>query len=205
VVPSTPIAPAAAATAALLALHLVAERRGAPLLRAAGKLGASAVFVALGVTVGTGGSFRGPILAALLLSAVGDGLLLSARKSVFLAGLVAFLLAHVAYAVAFAPASRPPALAVLAVVLATLAALRWLWPKAGRLRAPVAAYCAVIAVMVSLALGVPRAGVRAGALLFWLSDLAVARNRFVAPAFANRLVGLPLYYAAQLLLASAAG
>jgi uncharacterized membrane protein YhhN len=196
---------AAAATAALLALHLVADRRGLPALRAAGKLGASAVFVALGLATGTAGPFRGAVLAALLLSALGDGLLLSARKGVFLAGLVAFLLAHVAYAAAFAPASRPSAPAALGVALATGAALRWLWPHAGRLRAPVAAYCAAIAVMLWLALGMGHAGVRAGALLFWLSDLAVARNRFVRPAFANRLVGLPIYYAAQLLLASASG
>ena len=45
----------------------------------------------------------------------------------------------------------------------------------------------------------------AGALLFYLSDLSVARDRFVAPGFANGLVGLPLYYAAQLVLASTVG
>jgi len=52
---------------------------------------------------------------------------------------------------------------------------------------------------------VDRNPIRAGAVLFWLSDLAVARDRFVRPGFVNPLVGLPLYYAAQLLLASAAG
>jgi uncharacterized membrane protein YhhN len=41
-----------------------------------------------------------------------------------------------------------------------------------------------------------------GALLFYVSDLAVARNRFVAPGFANRAWGLPAYYAGQMLLAS---
>jgi hypothetical protein len=38
-------------------------------------------------------------------------------------------------------------------------------------------------------------------LAFYLSDLAVARDRFVARAFVNRLWGLPLYYAAQILFA----
>jgi hypothetical protein len=52
---------------------------------------------------------------------------------------------------------------------------------------------------------VARPGVRAGALLFYLSDLLVARDRFVRPGIVNRVVGLPLYYAAQLLLASAVG
>lgn len=41
----------------------------------------------------------------------------------------------------------------------------------------------------------------AGAFLFFLSDLSVARERFVAPGFANKLWGLPFYYGGQLLLA----
>jgi len=40
-----------------------------------------------------------------------------------------------------------------------------------------------------------------GALMFTASDIAVVRDRFVAPGFANRLWGLPLYYAAQLIIA----
>jgi uncharacterized membrane protein YhhN len=40
-----------------------------------------------------------------------------------------------------------------------------------------------------------------GAALFFASDLAVARNRFVAKAFVNRAWGLPAYYAGQLLIA----
>jgi hypothetical protein len=34
-----------------------------------------------------------------------------------------------------------------------------------------------------------------------VSDLFVARDRFVQPGFVNRLLGLPLYYAAQAMLA----
>ena len=196
---------AATATAALVALHLVGERRDSPALRAAGKLGASAVFVVVGVAAGTDGAFRRAILVALVLSALGDALLLSRRKPLFLGGLVAFLLAHVAYAVAFWPASRPSALAGGAILVATAQVLGWLWPHAGELRPAVVAYAGVIAAMVWLALGVDRNPIRAGAVLFWLSDLAVARDRFVRPGFVNPLVGLPLYYAAQLLLASAAG
>ena len=41
-----------------------------------------------------------------------------------------------------------------------------------------------------------------GAIAFYLSDLSVARDRFVTPAFYNRLWGLPLYYAAQFVLAA---
>ena len=39
------------------------------------------------------------------------------------------------------------------------------------------------------------------ALLFYASDLCVARERFVEHAPVNRYVGLPLYYAGQLLFA----
>ena len=43
--------------------------------------------------------------------------------------------------------------------------------------------------------------VAAGALLFYVSDLAVARHRFVKAELLNRAIGLPLYYAGQVLIA----
>lgn len=200
-VPSFAIA--SAATAALLAVHLAADARGARGARALGKLGASTAFVALALVLGIEGPFERGVLAGLLLSAAGDALLLSARPRAFLAGLVAFLLAHVAYAAAFAGAARPSAATAVLVAAATVAALVWTWPALGAMRVPVVAYGCAIATMLWLGLGVDRGEVRAGALLFYLSDLAVARDRFVRRGFANRLVGLPLYYAGQLLLAFA--
>ena len=44
-----------------------------------------------------------------------------------------------------------------------------------------------------------------GAVLFYTSDIAVARNQFVAPGVMNRVWGLTLYYLAQVLLAATAG
>ena len=41
-----------------------------------------------------------------------------------------------------------------------------------------------------------------GAVLFYVSDLFVARERFVTPGFVNKALGLPLYYGGQLLLAA---
>ena len=41
----------------------------------------------------------------------------------------------------------------------------------------------------------------AGAVLFLISDLAVARHRFVAPGPVNKVWGQPTYFAAQLLIA----
>ena len=74
------------------------------------------------------------------------------------------------------------------------------------MRGPVVAYVAVISLMVVCAAGPVGAGagplLLAGALAFFVSDLAVARERFVARGFSNRAWGLPLYYGATLLLAS---
>jgi len=196
---------ALAAVGILLAAHLWAEARGLGTVRAATKVGASLGFVAVALSLGIEGRFALGILAGLLLSVAGDALLLSHGRPAFLAGLVAFLLAHVAYALAFA--QRAAYLAWPALPLAAVLALvlRWLWPHLGGLRGPVVAYCLVISAMVWLALGVDGPLVRWGAVLFYLSDLAVARDRFVRPAFANRLLGLPLYYGAQVLLALAVG
>jgi uncharacterized membrane protein YhhN len=40
-----------------------------------------------------------------------------------------------------------------------------------------------------------------GAVLFFASDLAVARDKLVAPSFTNHAWGVPAYYAGQLLIA----
>ena len=44
-----------------------------------------------------------------------------------------------------------------------------------------------------------------GALLFYASDIFVARDRFVKPGFDNRLFGLPPYFAAQFMFAFSLG
>jgi hypothetical protein len=44
-----------------------------------------------------------------------------------------------------------------------------------------------------------------GAVCFYFSDIFVARDRFIANQFMNRLLGLPLYYLGQFLLAFSAG
>lgn len=131
-------------------------------------------------------------------------------------GLAAFLLGHLAYAIGFAavvsPARWPSAAGWLAVppVVVAGVVVRWLWPRLGSLRVPVLAYVAVITAMLIAAIAVWQAAplplanrqrVAAGALLFFVSDLAVARDTFVAPGWINRAWGLPAYYAGQLVLA----
>lgn len=194
-----------AAVAVLLVVHLLSDAPAASLPRAAGKVGASLGFVLLGLVAGLDTPFRRLVAAGLVLSVAGDALLLSRRRPAFLAGLGAFLLAHLAYAAAFAPRASPTAGAALALGGVAVLVLRWLWPHLGSMRAPVIAYCLAISVMLWLALGVAQPEVRLGALLFYGSDLFVARDRFASPGAVNRLLGLPLYYAGQVLLALAPG
>jgi uncharacterized membrane protein YhhN len=151
------------------------------------------------------------LLAALVLGFAGDQLLIARRT--FTAGLAAFLLGHVAYVAGFAlaaPAAGWPWPPLLPVGAVGAGALVWLWSHLGRLRIAVVLYVAAITAMAFGAWGATLAGPMpwrcgVGATLFLLSDLTVARNRFVREAFANRALGLPCYYAGQLLLASCLG
>jgi uncharacterized membrane protein YhhN len=196
--------PVAIGVLALAAL-VFGEARRRVRLHAAAKVTLSAGYVALALLLGGGTPYARLVLAALLLSAAGDALLLSEAKRPFLAGLGVFLLAHVAYAAAFWPASSPMAWTALALAGAAALVLRWLWPRLGELRGPVIAYVAAVSAMLWIALSHPSHAVRVGAALFYLSDLAVARDRFVAPGSVNRLAGHPVYFVAQYLIASSVG
>ena len=148
------------------------------------------------------------ILAGLISSWWGDLLLISEKRSLFLLGLITFFLAHVAYCVAFfLYGVGLPYVAGALVVSFVPAALivRWLNPHLDEMRIPVYAYMVIITLMVCLAagatLGTGGALILIGAVLFYVSDIFVARERFVAPGKINAYVGLPLYYAGQVLLA----
>ena len=177
------------------------------------KMLASSGFVAIALSVGGLSSAYGRlVLAALVCSWIGDLLLTYPSRPAFLGGLVAFLLGHVGYSVAFGLLGLNPwfvAVAAVVVVLIGYPVWRWLRPHIGVMAGPVIAYVVVISVMVTMSVGAFGAGATAlipiGATLFYASDIAVARNQFVAPGVANRVVGLPLYYLAQVLLASTAG
>ena len=173
------------------------------------KMLASTGFIAVALSVGALSSSYGKIvLAALVLSWIGDLLLTFSSRQAFLGGLVAFLLGHVAYSVAFGVLGTNPIVgAISAVVVAIIAVVVWRWlsPHVGDMAAPVIAYVTVISVMVVLAFGAFGDGatwlIPLGATLFFASDLFVARNQFVAHDVTNRVWGLPLYYLAQVLLA----
>lgn len=156
------------------------------------------------------------VLVGLVLSLGGDvALMFQQRQSAFLAGLVAFLLGHIAYTVTFHLFAAPSAVdLVSAVALLALAIplYRLLAPGLGSMRLPVIAYFLVISLMVhqSIALlagdvlGPERALLAvAGAVLFYLSDVVLAADRFWKPWRYNRY-SLFLYFGGQLLIALSA-
>jgi uncharacterized membrane protein YhhN len=195
-----------AAVVTLVGLESVGSR-----WRLAAKMAASSGFVAVALAAGAGESTFGRlILVGLALSWFGD--LLLGLPRTFLGGLVAFLLAHIAYAVGFLVRGTGTEMAVAAVVVAVIAAAAWRWLSPhldDRMRTPVATYVVVISAMVILAVGAAGDSgdwrIPVGVAAFFVSDLAVARDRFVSPGIANRVWGLPLYYGGQILLALAAG
>ena len=171
---------------------------------------AAAAFVWLAVALGaTDSTYGNWLLGGLLCCAAGDLLLMPESERSFLAGLVAFLCGHLLYAVAFISlphgltglaASSLPALLLL--VLAT----RWLAPHLKPdMKFPVVLYTIVITGMLlcaGLTAGQPSAAlIIGGAWGFAISDLAVARQRFVQPNRLNGLWGTPLYFLSQMLLA----
>jgi uncharacterized membrane protein YhhN len=205
------VLPFAALTGAALCLLLVADARGSTTLRWIAKPVASTGFVAAALA---GGALATPygraVAVALALCWLGDVLLIPRDSLGFKLGIASFLLGHLVFIAAFllrGVAAWGVAGSLLGVVPAAALALRWLAPHVSPgFRLPVRAYVAAISLMVVCAVGSAAAAwsapLLAGALAFYVSDLCVARERFVAHGFANRAVGLPLYYAATLLLAA---
>lgn len=153
------------------------------------------------------------LLTGLIFGLGGDVFLALPREKMFLFGLVSFLLGHVCYVLCFFYVAdlNPWTWAGSAVGLAVSGLVFfWLRPHLGSMRMPVIAYIVVITAMVIGAFSVfgdtglnltGRLMVLLGAVSFYFSDLFVARDRFLRTEFFNRLLGLPLYYAGQFLLA----
>lgn len=154
-------------------------------------------------------AYRNAILIGLGFSLAGDIFLMLPDR--FLPGLVAFLLAHLAYLWAFTR-HVPFAAAILpfvVVALVSAAVLAILWAGvARRMRLPVVAYVVAIGAMTAQAitqgmlLAVPAAWASGiGAALFFLSDATLAFNRFRRSFRGARAIILSTYWAAQTLIA----
>lgn len=182
-----------------------------PLLNFIFKPAATLVVIAFAWRRGAGMALqRRWVLVGLVCSLAGDVALLWPRQG-FLPGLVSFLLAHLAYLVAFTRtqrlAARPLAFVAYAVVAA---AILWqLWPGVPvALQAPVLAYVVCLAAMAAQAAALWRSGVERGAVLalggalFMASDALLATNKFGAPLPLASLWILSTYWSAQWCIAS---
>ena len=157
------------------------------------------------------------LLVGLVFCLVGDICLALPGEKTFQAGLVAFLIGHIFYVFSFSVLIKiwqwisPGAFILLGV---SAFVFFWLRPYLKHMLVPVFVYILVITIMVWGAGAVfwkstlpfsGRAFILGGAFCFYFSDIFVARDKFLKEEFRNRLIGLPLYYAAQFLLAFSTG
>lgn len=199
--------------AASVAGLLYAEHGDRTLLKRIFKPAAALSFLLTGIVSGAlDTAFGQAILTGLAFCAIGDVLLIPKSHGTFLAGMGAFAAGHAAYIAAFMTggAAWSPAVFAALVLMAVLSGgmLILLREGMGPLRIPVAFYSLIITIMVAAgvahwsATGTPAsAQLAVAAAGFALSDVSVARDRFGEGGFANRLWGLPLYFASQCLFA----
>jgi uncharacterized membrane protein YhhN len=157
------------------------------------------------------------LLVGLIFCLGGDVFLALPQDRMFLLGLVSFLVGHVFYVICFfyvADVSAWTWLGGLVALTVSAVVFYWLRPHLGDMLVPVIIYIvAITAMLVGAGTvlgddGLNLAGrllVFAGAASFYLSDLFVARDRFLKSEFINRLIGLPMYYCGQFLLAFSVG
>lgn len=186
----------------------------------AGYLTKPGVMLALLVWLWQAGGFNGHLIwfaAGLLFSLAGDVFLMLPREQ-FIAGLVSFLLAHLAYLAGFNASLPPASLASLAVALLVGLTAGQLYHRLSvaietsghkKLKTPVLVYSAVISLMLVAALltlvraewlAGPALIASSGALLFFLSDALLAWNRFVTPLPYGRLRVRITYHLGQALI-----
>lgn len=154
----------------------------------------------------------------ILFSMAGDILLMLSLERFFLLGLVSFLIAHVFYIVGFnIPISGISAWSVILAVLIGWGGARVLQrilsavleKGQNRLRLPILLYGVVISLMLLSAMlklndltWSPSAAllVSVGAFLFYLSDIILAWNKFVATIQHGRIFNIAAYHLGQIAL-----
>ena len=163
-----------------------------------------------------------PLVAALTLHAVGDGLL-NLGSEYLLAGMVAFFLGHLGYIAAFLPHRYPLAqlpirrrAAIAALTLAMISLTVYIWPMLhGPLAIASPIYSLALSAMAVAAILGRWQGpwVVAGALLFVISDVVLGLKLFAGqetlapviwPAYAAAQILMPLGYLATPRLSPAA-
>jgi uncharacterized membrane protein YhhN len=154
----------------------------------------------------------------ILFSLMGDVLLMISLDRLFLAGLATFLCAHVTYIIGFnTPLPKLSVWGLFLAILIGIGGMRLLRRIVAslaargqaRLRIPIIVYGVVISVMLLSAMlkltdlswqAGAALSVSAGAFLFYLSDVILAWNKFVAPIQRGRVYNILAYHLGQIAL-----
>lgn len=156
------------------------------------------------------------VIIGVVTGALGDFSLSSAERSWFMAGVVTFLIGHIAYSVAFAKELKSTRMRIsfilatllLMNVLVVLVFLRMIFVGEQALIVPVIIYVAVMSVMMTITMlhRSPTRFITAGGLVFVLSDAHIALNHMLLPTprLNIALSGYATYYLAQYLLVAGA-
>jgi len=157
------------------------------------------------------------LLVGLIFCLIGDVCLALPQEKAFRTGLIAFLIGHVFYILSFSSLTQIShwiSIGLFIFLGMSAFIFSWLRPHLKSMLIPVLIYIVIITVMGVGAWAVSwkssfrisgRALILAGALCFYFSDVFVARDKFIKEEYQNRLLGLPLYYAGQFMLAFSIG
>ena len=180
-----------------------------------------AVMVSLFLWLFTSTGLNGALLwfgLGIILSLAGDVLLMLSLERFFLFGLVAFLLAHLAYVIGFnIPLPEFSLWGIVFAVMVSLGGARVIrrimdaLPSRGqaRMRMPIIVYSTVISIMLLSAMiklmditwnANAALLVSGGAFLFYISDIILAWNKFVAPIQYGRIYNIAAYHLGQIML-----
>lgn len=195
---------------ALLVAELRSDKRAQYFFKPLAALG----FILLALMCGALDSIYGQVmLVGLIACALGDVLLLAREsKRLFTFGIAAFALGHIFYGVAFRLDHYPlinfggREIVGLAMCLSIAGSFLWLRPHLEKtMLIPVILYCLIIGFMVVMSSRMMTQSayilVPLAAIMFAVSDMFVARDRFIKPDPLNALAITPLYFSAQALFA----
>ena len=201
-----------------VALEALALQRNQPRLEYVAK---PAVMIALFLWLWTSVGLQGALLwfgLGILFSLAGDILLTFSLDRFFLAGLVTFLFAHVAYVIGFnTPLPEVSGWSLLLAVIIGINGVRVMRrilaplaaPGQSQLRIPIILYGVVISIMLLSALmkltdlswnAVAALLVSLGAFLFYLSDIILAWMKFIAPVRHGPIYNMLSYHLGQIAL-----
>ncbi len=149
------------------------------------------------------------IVFGLLFSLLGDIFLIYPEQH-FKKGLIAFLIGHICYIIAFTISTgfHFTFWIFLPIVIVGMLYLRNILPYTARMKFPIIIYIIIILIMVWMAIErfnsfpILRTMIPViGAVLFMISDAVLALNKFRKPFFSAELIILTTYFTAQWLLA----